>query len=103
MTHLGINHTPDTLSRRLLGAMQLGITLVGRDGHIWIETVGQGDDVYADFDDILAAGGILINNKIYGGILQALDTIDEALRQCGHEPLEHVCTGIGAGISTRYC
>ena len=75
----------DELSTRLLALGQMGAYLFGRDGHIWIE-----QDYNADgetLQTILCAGGIRLNNKIYGGVLQALDTIDEALRQCGEPAL----------------
>jgi hypothetical protein len=32
----------------------------------------------------------MLNGKIYGGITQALDTIDEALLLCGREPLAKI-------------
>ena len=43
-------------------------------------------------NNILIQGRVSINNKIYGGILSALDTVDEALRLCG-EPI----------LYDRYC
>jgi hypothetical protein len=80
--------------RQLLGLMRLGCYLEGRDGHIWIEEwVPERDN-----DDLgdsglaarLKAGGVMLNNKIYGGVLEALDTIDEALRRACHPPLAEV-------------
>jgi hypothetical protein len=73
------------LSKRLLGAMQLGIYLTGADGHIWIHSDADGPD--HGINDILYAGHIHINTKIYGGVLEALDTIDRALDLCGSKPL----------------
>ena len=62
------------MEKRLLGLMQLGCVLRGQDGHIWIDQVPE-----STLDEILKGGGVLLNDKIYGGITQALDTIDEAL------------------------
>jgi len=68
------------MAQRLLGCMQLGILLQGENGHIWIESI-EG----SDFEDLLKANKISLNNKIYGGILEALDTIDECLtKHCQH-------------------
>jgi len=69
----------DILSERLLACMQLGITLHGADGHIWIE-IDKNIDEYHTFEHMLVDNGISLNNKIYGGILEALDTIDECLK-----------------------
>lgn len=74
----------DVLTRRLLGLGQLGCLLQGRGGHIWIECV----DTDYNLNEILNQKGILLNNKIYGGVLEALDTIDEALKIMGLRSLE---------------
>lgn len=67
----------DKLTERLLGLMQIGARLEAHDGHIWIYS-DEGDDDF--LENILQEASILLNNKIYGGVLEALDTIDEALR-----------------------
>ncbi|MFH0938196.1 MAG: hypothetical protein V1899_02810 [Planctomycetota bacterium] len=69
----------DTLARRLLALGQMGAYLVGMDGHIWIEQDENFDN--EGLAGILRDGGVALNNKIYGGVLEALDTIDEALRR----------------------
>jgi hypothetical protein len=74
----------EVLAKRLLGLMQLGGSLHGQDGHIWINV----SEIEWNLDEVLRDGGISLNNKIYGGILESLDTIDEALKGCGKEPLE---------------
>ena len=54
--------------KRLLALNQLGCYLQGADGHIWIQ-----QDVNSDWqlDNILRNHGVYVNNKIYGGILEA--------------------------------
>ena len=71
------------LEKRLLGLMQLGGSLNGADGHIWIESC----DKEHNLNEILQEKGILLNNKIYGGVLEALDTIDACLLQMGLDKL----------------
>lgn len=71
----------DDLTKRLMSLMQLDAWLTGSDGHIWIESAPDGDD--NSLDKILYDNDIALNGKIYGGILQALDTIDAALQMCG--------------------
>ena len=52
------------------------------DGHTWIE-----NEEGSLIDHDLRKNGISVNNKIYGGLAQALDTMDEALQQAGYKPL----------------
>lgn len=65
--------------RRLIAAMSLGIHIEFQDGHRWIEAADflDGD---VGFSGRLKAYGLLLNNKIYGGVDEALDVIDEALK-----------------------
>jgi hypothetical protein len=80
---------------RLLGLTALGCYLAARDGHIWVEQIHEEpeddesgvDRAGSGLAMILAAAGIVLNNKIYGGVLEALDTIDEALRLAGASTL----------------
>jgi hypothetical protein len=75
----------ENLAERILALNDIGCSLIGRDGHIWIEENnldGDGDFV-SELSLILKEAGVCLNSKIYGGILQALDTIDEALRLAG--------------------
>lgn len=63
-----------------------------RDGHIWVEQndTDNDDDFISWLSMVLKKGGIVLNNKIYGGILQALDTVDRALVMSGSKTLlEH--------------
>jgi hypothetical protein len=79
----------EELAKRLLALGQYGCYLCGEDGHIWIRPS------YYDMDEmehshlhyILKEAGVGLNNKIYGGVLEALDTIDEALRLAGKPSL----------------
>ena len=79
----------EELAKRLLALGQYGCHLEGQDGHIWIEPSRFFEDAsdYTDLHEILKQAGISLNNKIYGGVLQALDTVDEALRLAGQPSL----------------
>jgi len=74
------------LAKRLLALGQLGCHIQGRDGHYWIET-GEPDRERARLHHLCKKHGIGLNDKIYGGVLSALDTIDAALAICGKAPL----------------
>lgn len=56
--------------KRLLVMNDYGVFLKGNSGHIWIE---QSEDFPSPFDSIA------LNNKIYGGVFEAIDTFDAAL------------------------
>ena len=71
---------PDELGKRLIVAMDLGIMFRAEDGHIWIESDNGESGFEMLFTRLLSEFGIELNNKIYGGILEALDTIDECFR-----------------------
>jgi len=73
---------------RLATASNLGITIEHADGHRWIRSRPTN---WFDFDEVLRERGVLLNNKIYGSVEAALDTIDAALRLCGHKTLEENC------------
>jgi hypothetical protein len=77
------------LAKRLLALGQYGCYLCGEDGHIWIRPsyydIDQAD--HSNLHHILKRAGVGLNNKIYGGVLEALDTIDEALRLSGYPSL----------------
>lgn len=69
----------ERLAKRLLGAGQLGVSLQGADGHIWIHEA----EVDHCLSDALRPSGVQLDGKIYGGILEALDMIDVALAMSG--------------------
>lgn len=80
-----LNH--EVLWKRLLALMDMSGYLISRDGHIWIECeMGEYSDTHS-LSDILKECGVILNSKIYGGILEALDTIDLALHSCGKPSL----------------
>lgn len=71
------------LEKRLLGLMQMDTVLCGHDGHIWVVCNDDGYSEGFSLSRLLTEGRVLLDNKIYGGILEALDTIDEALKLAG--------------------
>jgi len=50
------------------------------DGHTWI---AYDENAEHSIEAVLRVAGIAVNNKIYGGIAEALDTMDEALQKAG--------------------
>jgi hypothetical protein len=66
--------------KRLLMMNQMGIYITAADGHNWIE-LDEECDYHVDFERID------LNNKIYGGVLQAIDTFDDALMADGQDTL----------------
>ncbi len=72
------------LEKRLISAMAMGIRIEFQDGHRWI--ISEPTE-YFDFDNELCKHGIKINDKIYGGLIQALDIIDECLLKMDKETL----------------
>ena len=70
-----------SLEKRLLGLMQMDAYLCGHDGHIWIVCNDNGYSERHSLDKILRSGRVGLNNKIYRGVLEALDTIDESLNK----------------------
>jgi len=67
--------------KRMIALNSLGSHLYFRDGHTWIgDTSDEVESIYS-LRTILMDNKILLNTKIYGGILEALDTVDEALFQ----------------------
>jgi hypothetical protein len=70
----------ENLFKRLLMLNQKGVYLNGADGHVWIEA-----DEEADYP--LQLKNVAVNNKIYGGVIQAIDVMDVALRMDGQPDL----------------
>lgn len=72
----------EELAKRLLALGQYGCYLCGEDGHVWIRPAYYNieEEDHSKLHYVLKSNGIGLNNKIYGGVLEALDTIDEALR-----------------------
>ena len=70
----------DNLLERLLIMNQHGLYLRTADGHIWIWQDPECEGQFV-FDKVM------LNSKIYGGILQAVDTVDRAIQICGYPSL----------------
>ena len=76
-----------SLEKRLIVLSNLGIRIEHKDGHRWIEDEAT---EYFHFDYILKKHGILLNNKIYGSLEDALDIIDHCLINMGKGSLEEM-------------
>ena len=61
-----------------------GVYLTVNSGHTWIE---QDENADRRIDEMLMFAGVSVNNKIYGGIAEALDTMDAALKAVGQPSL----------------
>lgn len=70
----------EQLFKQLLILNQYGVYLRGADGHVWIESDG-------DCEYPLVLKNVMMNSKIYGGVIEAIETIDEALKRDGQEDL----------------
>ena len=75
------------MTKRLLMLGALGGHLEGHDGHIWICSDEEDEFCENRIGYILRRGGVLLNNKIYGGALEALNMIDIALEKAGSRSL----------------
>jgi hypothetical protein len=84
----------ELLLKRVMGLAQIGCRLEGRDGHIWIEEAGV-EEICTVLHRWLRASDLMLNNKIYGGVLEALDTVDYALGLCGKPSLLELFPGFG--------
>jgi len=69
----------EKLFKMLLVMNQYGIYLSGRDGHIWIEQ--------AEVDYPIKLETVALNSKIYGGVFEAIQTLNEALIRDGQDGL----------------
>lgn len=84
-----VNVALDRITRRekrLIAAMCHGVYIDHRDGHRWIEC--DRDKEY-NLHEMLRREGVMLNNKIYGGVDEALDVIDQALTSADFLSLEH--------------
>ena len=61
-----------------------GIYIEHQDGHRWINSTPL---EYYDYDKDLAEHGIMVNNKIYGGVKEAIEVINETWRMMYSESL----------------
>lgn len=76
----------DDTAKRLIALGYLGCHIEMHDGHFWI--TGRGTDYdsaqICELSNILYHAGVMLNNKVYGGVLEALACIDQALELAGH-------------------
>lgn len=75
-----INIDYENLFKRLLMLNQIGVYLKGAHGHVWIE-LDEEAEYHLEFKQVA------VNNKIYGGVIEAIDVMDEALRRDGQPSL----------------
>ena len=66
----------------LARANNWGIRITEADGHWWIWD--DSEESYG-YKSVLQRQGITVNNKIYGGIFEALAVIDKSLKMAGVE------------------
>ena len=63
--------------KRLIVLGKMGIYITTADGHYWIENGEEPE--FGNAGEILKKSGIVVNNKIYGGFIEAIETIRHAL------------------------
>lgn len=81
------NQQIDTTTKRLVALSAHGIYITHGDGHRWIEC--QETDRGYSYDEELRKNGILVNNKIYGGVIEAIDVVDKTMKEMyGYSLLE---------------
>ena len=81
----------ETYFKRLLMMNSLGVYVTHADGHNWIEL-----DEECDYHAKFAA--VCLNNKIYGGVLEAIDTFDAALIADGQNSLMQMWENYGQEV-----
>jgi hypothetical protein len=64
------------LEKQLIAMSHLGIRIEIADGHRWIRSE-ETDDFY--FHQELEKAGVLLNNKMYGGLVEAIQVIDRCM------------------------
>ena len=76
--------------KMLFTANQYGLRIYSADGHRWIVEDSECDTMWFDGRDpttlsgYLSKHGVSLNCKIYEGVTDALETINEAMLLCGH-------------------
>ncbi len=69
--------------KRLLTLNQIGGYITSRDGHRWIDWIADDDYVFP----MAVQLEIITRSKVYGGIVDALDRVDESLSKLGERSL----------------
>lgn len=74
------NRKPDfeKLFKALAVMNHLGYSVYAADGHTWIQWDENRKNIFVD---------VCLNNKIYGGIAEAVETFDAAYQMDGNPPL----------------
>jgi hypothetical protein len=70
--------------KKLLALNEVGIYVHPADGHYWIEHDRERDE-YRCPVEALKNAGISLNNKIYGGYIEAIETVWKALEMAGYK------------------
>ena len=90
----------EALAKRYIALSAQGVRIEFDSGHYWLMA---DEDADSSLDALLKDAGVRVNGKIYGGILEALDTIDEALQQANAKNLltyyNDLVTGVYPGYS----
>jgi len=73
----------ETYFKKLLSLNEVGIYVHPADGHYWI-SYDENRDIFRSPDKALEEAGIAVNNKIYGGYIEAIETIWKALEMAGY-------------------
>jgi hypothetical protein len=85
----GIKMDWDVFAKKILALNNLGIYITQADGHYWIQSAEE--ELYIDGlgystgSDFLCEKGISLNNKIYGGFVEAVNTVFLAFEMAGHK------------------
>jgi hypothetical protein len=68
-----------SLEKVLMVISAHGIWIEHKDGHRWIECNPEPE--LTNFDEDLREAGVLLNNKIYGGVYEAIYVLNEAWKR----------------------
>lgn len=72
------------LEKQLIVLSAHGIYITHQDGYRWIE---RSPLEYYNYDEELSEHGIMVNNKIYGGVKEAIAVVDETWKMMYGETL----------------
>jgi hypothetical protein len=70
----------ESLAKRLMVLMANNVIITTDSGHRWIESA---QSHHVSMLDMLEARNHHVRSKVYGGVLEALDRIDSALKEAG--------------------
>lgn len=75
-----------SLEKRLIAAMDCGITIQHMNGHRYIVCT----DYERNFEEVLTNHNVNFNGKVYGSLIDALNYIDFLRKKCGLDTLEEM-------------